>query len=610
MNIHRLKRFAITLLCSIILLLAGLPTPPAAAGSITITPNAPAELDYGDLSDAAAFAWNQFIALNWPAKPIFVPGAGIQGYNRGEPDQSFYKFGDTSVPLVWQTYRNKVEIYPGQPWSSPPPFSASPEYNYASNISVCPSGQQSPRPPFVNLDESNEIGRATMYAGNAPGEPGSAEQQFLYLAKANQKEYDYVTAPSRRWDKGIPKSVRDNTINYIAQYKSYPAPDSNNNTQASFPYGTIEVKSAWRRLNATEKNNGRFLMSPVRYYEKQGNGYCFTDSNTDWGMAALHIMIKTEGAPYFIFATFSQADNIVDAQGHPVEDDDGRLNPFINFNGNSIGSQFVPPLTPDIKPSSAPPRGCTNADPWDCNGKIYEQPATGTRADQLQSFVPRTLAANNRPDKRLYYINTSTGQFVSGAALPEGPIEINRREQTIPQTVINANQSAHAAMQQYLGGQDSPLLHYKLVNVQWKPVQVKGTGQLYTGEFAPTYYLANEVVESDFNLQLFSGKFQGSTTPDRGKLPADEYQGLITDFTTASPPLFPLPEEAYLNVFNDYRGFNMGGCMGCHGVAANGGADFSFILRFAPVREPEAGGDLDEPRGKFETLLQAIEPQQ
>jgi len=56
------------------------------------------------LRDASLFAWQEFIALNWPALP-------------GERDQAdaAQNFGDPSFggPLVWQTFRSKVEIYPG-----------------------------------------------------------------------------------------------------------------------------------------------------------------------------------------------------------------------------------------------------------------------------------------------------------------------------------------------------------------------------------------------------------------------------------------------------------------------------------------------------------------
>ena len=68
------------------------------------------------ITDAAVFAWQEFIALNWPA----VNQTGVPGSNtRGVADTS-KKFGDDSSganqanqPVVWETYRGKVETFPG-----------------------------------------------------------------------------------------------------------------------------------------------------------------------------------------------------------------------------------------------------------------------------------------------------------------------------------------------------------------------------------------------------------------------------------------------------------------------------------------------------------------
>lgn len=65
---------------------------------------------------ASAFAWQEFIALNWPAGP-----------QEGKPNQrdtpsSSCRFGDPDCtgPAIWQTFRGKVEIFPGQ--GNPPGY--------------------------------------------------------------------------------------------------------------------------------------------------------------------------------------------------------------------------------------------------------------------------------------------------------------------------------------------------------------------------------------------------------------------------------------------------------------------------------------------------------
>ena len=118
------------------------------------------------------------------------------------------------------------------------------------------------------------------------------------------------------------------------------------------------------------------------------------------------------------------------------------------------------------------------------------------------------------------------------------------------------------------------------------PLGGKIPGQDYTKSDAATFYQANSVVETDYDLQVFSGRFYPGT-----------YAGLsntITDFNLDGTPFanvvyqpLPLP-AAGQPPFQGQTSYNMGGCMGCHGNAQQGGADFSFILFGGPVKAPDA----------------------
>ena len=94
---------------------------------------------------AAAFAWQEFIALNWPAGPQ----AGKPGQR--DTASTTVKFGDPNYtgPLTWETFRSKVEIFPGNvnPFKVVPPpgypgpngdksfgYDALPVYNYNERI--------------------------------------------------------------------------------------------------------------------------------------------------------------------------------------------------------------------------------------------------------------------------------------------------------------------------------------------------------------------------------------------------------------------------------------------------------------------------------------------
>jgi hypothetical protein len=171
---------------------------------ITISSSVPNELNPGNggapkatPEQAAAFAWQEFIALNWPAGPQ----AGQP--NQREMPSSQYGFGDPRFtgPLVWETFRGKVEIFPGTPNPSTPPgypgvnddisfgYDALPEYRYAQSVPPADPSQAADPAPWINLDETDEITLCNMYAGVVkPGSSvgNSSPQLVRFLAKANR----------------------------------------------------------------------------------------------------------------------------------------------------------------------------------------------------------------------------------------------------------------------------------------------------------------------------------------------------------------------------------------------------------------------------------------
>src|SRR5687768_4579248 len=88
---------------------------PASAIPITISYSVPNELNESGggapnatMQQAAAFAWQEFIALNWPA--VNQTGGVVNNAfvkQRDVPDQNC-KFGDPNCngPLVWETFRS------------------------------------------------------------------------------------------------------------------------------------------------------------------------------------------------------------------------------------------------------------------------------------------------------------------------------------------------------------------------------------------------------------------------------------------------------------------------------------------------------------------------
>lgn len=526
---------------------------------------------------AAAFAWNEFIALNWPAGPQ----AGQPG-QRDAPSGTCL-FGDPDCgPTVWQTYRSKVETFPGD--SNPPPgyvndsaksygYDALPKYNYAVPVEACDKSQKDDPAPWINLDETDEITLANMHAGvvepdRSPG--NSAPQLIRYVAKSNRTQYVYVAGnsdpniPSAQWWSSIPEPVVRATKNFLAAHQTSPPPGSRD--MVSLPNGTIEVKAAWRPVNQSEIDSGDFHTQKVRFYEltdpHDETSLCYRDAI--WGLVALHIIQKTPSAPYFIYATFEQSANLLTAGGDPVEDVDGNV-------------QHPEPAT------ATAPQVCLN-DPQPSSGRVGgETPSTLGKVvltnDPTTCKEVARQAYCDDPKKRLYYRNAPQGPVPSS-----GNICVNKRDLDIPDYVVAANRQAHTAIERYLQkhGSSAPWLNgYKLVNVQYFPYdKVISTetpnGALYTSHPpytarnpAPSsFYLANIVVETNRSLQLFSGGLSPYVATD-----------------------WNMDGTAHKNTYYGGKFYNMGGCMGCHGSQGQNpkgqAGDFSVILARGSVILPE-----------------------
>ena len=351
------------------------------------------------------------------------------------------------------------------------------------------------------------------------------------------------------------------TINYLNMNKKTPTkPDG----YVVLPDNSIEVKAGWRVLNSNEAKSGHFHTATVRYYENSNSGVCYHQAT--FGLVALHIIQKTPMAPDFIYATFEQAENILDAGGHPIEDENGKV----------VGSQ--PCRSGQAAPCPTTPSVTLNDTPT-VNAQTYVPPQV-VRAPENASYC--TSSTSETPPNRLFYLNTS---YLAG--LPTGGyICVNKRDNDIPPVIQDVNKAAHALI-----SANSVWQHYKLVNVQYQPVD-KDHAALYgtqpgENDFTrannpSTYYLANIVVETNRSLQLFSGGLvDGGGTGASSDYASQSNAGTGIHATTFYTGI-------HATTFYNGKGYNQGGCMGCHGVQGQqAGGDFSVILARGPVLRPE-----------------------
>ncbi len=502
---------------------------------------APVSSDSTQLTALATFAWQEFIALNWPSNYTTTTPT------RGKPDTTQTAL-DFALPgnngeLVWETYKHRVEIYPmanssGDYPNYPSSFNNVPQYDYpgvdGGSIPECGAynattgmwavntqSTLSSVSLFNNLDETSEINLCTLFTDGDPNAPGAAPasstalymglpkqpRRFIYEAKANQVMSDYIMS-NNYYKQTIRATAQQNTYTAVRNngdggIAPCPTPDPNNPIICFRPgvsgsngsEGTILVKATWRQLTMDEYNSGRYLTSPIIRYRNpdpsNAKKFCYetipaTPSPTmspttlPYGLVGLHIIHKTTNYPTYVFATFEQVDNL-----------------------NS-----------------------------------------GT------------------PDSSLFYYNRN-----DVAPISPGKQTITSRAHPIPDEMNSVTAQVHLQLRQLLaanGQSDSVWLYYKLIGVQGaatNPSNTEGTD----------YFLANIVTETNEILRSFSGTLDNTT-------------GTINPQNT--------------NLRKGHTAYTGGGCKGCHGNAQVGplvqkgmpspaqstliASDFSFITQNAP----------------------------
>ncbi len=505
-----------------------------------------------NLEQASIFAWQQFVALNWPAADK----------QRGIPaDTSLAEGGDK--PKVWETMRARVEVYPGHgdpngyaAEATDYGFDAAPDYLYAPGESGAdkdgriPACQQAGAAPWHNLDEKSQ---QRVMSGSAPESiyPG---QNILIESKINRPAYVYVA--SRGWyGKNSIRLPARRTGKYLRTHLKPPrdasVADAPDDTEyISFPNDSMELKAAWRRLGKHD-HKPRFQRSQVRYYRKRDEQFCYIDSDQpgggddDWGLLTFHITRKTPSAAYFIWATFEQVDSLVgdelDANGKTVS--------LENADGSIADADKWP------------------AEPYSPNVSLV---AGTNQSDQY--YQPESMLPAADPKLGIYYYQEPVYD------IPEVKyVAVKRRMYATPDKIAAVNKAAQQAIRQ--AAPDSPLQYYRLVAVQWKPLD-KPPGVDYAGsESAAVYYAASAVIEAPPVHQSFSGQFT------HGFSLASDY--LHREMLFLNPQPNP-GEPVFFNTYHGGKGYLSGGCMGCHGQRQSYGTDWSFLLFRQRVKEPDA----------------------
>jgi hypothetical protein len=266
---------------------------------------------FNNQSQVDCFAWQEFIALNWPVNP--------NGYF-GEP-------GDYSL-VTWETYMPRNVLF--QPGGVPPPkwgTLVSPEYAAkfkSQRLLMSPTQTKllTFTRKFADGDSLGGLDPDQAAPFNAPSWLGAQNKTNVwYEIMLNKDYYDFVT--------------KNGYYNAITQHDSVK-----NGIPLNFPpgvykgaVGAIELKAAWMEVDSLHSPKWqRYKVSKAIVYDSTTQKL----RTTMVALVGLHILHKTTNQPTWVWATFEQTDNVPDINGETPP-------PFgYNFYSSNCTPQQVP----------------------------------------------------------------------------------------------------------------------------------------------------------------------------------------------------------------------------------------------------------------------------
>jgi hypothetical protein len=255
-------------------------TPAAATRQtqIPLLPTPPSDLPANaSQADAVTYAWQQFVALNWPALAAA----------RGVPDTT--KTIGQPGNIVWHTWKTPDEIfYPGG--QAPPPWN---QYG----------GQLPPQCVSTGATSTSFVLQRTSKV------PGNIDNAAIQAAKEAvggtlTDQHGNLARYEVRMNQAI--------FNTIVGSQLYTIQGQDNAFEISFAAGVMEVKAAWRQMTSADPPSvmGRYYTETAWIYTPPfGNSPAVCVKGTV-GLVGLHITQKTPTLPQWTWATFEQIDNV------------------------------------------------------------------------------------------------------------------------------------------------------------------------------------------------------------------------------------------------------------------------------------------------------------
>jgi hypothetical protein len=320
------------------------------------------------------FAWQAFIALNWPATAD------------GEPDK-VKNMKDNAAKRVWMSWRRNDSVFlpdgrKPDPWDSRLALAEKDHYLWRSSKML--NERRSPENSLTDFVQA--------FTGPLIDQNGVFVR---YESYTNKRQFDYIVAHELYNQEG--------QVEFVAKKGNrvrFPA----NQTQPEKQHGSMGIKLAWKQLGPHDIPGRFFTIEAIvvsTSYDKNGMPVK-TQSKQKMGLVGMHLTALTQSSPNWIWSTFEQVDNVVanDLQfGQSQKGDKVRVRP--NFNNPDAPTKPVNQLPPP----NAPPGDPKDFTTWD--------ESKTTNPTQLTRVIPIPLAtqALNRQVQALLREQGSVFQY-------------------------------------------------------------------------------------------------------------------------------------------------------------------------------------------------------
>jgi hypothetical protein len=227
--------------------------------------------------DVDVYSWNTFIALNWPVNAATC-----------EADLS-HSILNGKGPVVWQSYADSGSI-----------FVASGQQPMA----WCKQDLTKPLDLRGNAKVSAAVAARFHGIFEAVGGPLTDQNgRFVrYQKLANSDEYNYLI-DNTLWNAAGQKGQ---TISFPSGPNQNPGPCKG---APCGPVGAMEIKAAWKVLDAAEIKSGRFFMTEAIVYNNAEGAPSPGKNPVTVGLVGLHVIHKTQTQGSFFWSTFEHVDN-------------------------------------------------------------------------------------------------------------------------------------------------------------------------------------------------------------------------------------------------------------------------------------------------------------